>query len=479
MPDLVIWEDPGTRRQLRSPLDEFNAREGAALCGSGLVPPYGRMPGSTSLAGSDVCTSDSTCPSGLCLPSGRCETTPYGSCNVLNDRVAAVYETAIGIDLDRAPICDTTRTTVSALRLGEHVLVTLPGEPVTVLRNRLRELMPLDDAHEIVVGYAQDHGGYMLTAEDWLRGGYEPQITFWGPLEAEHVMEEAADLVPLVRTPEREEATAGGTNRVSVPVVDDMLTADPVPSTFGPPATLPAYILSRALPAIPPAQPAATIARLESAFVTWVGADALHGTPVVTLERETTPGTWEPVRRRSGRVVGDGDILLTHTPDPPNPMPGTMRTHYWTAEWQAVNWLDADVADPLARLADRVGAPLGRYRFHVVGPAGTGGAPIYDFTSSDFEVVAGAVSVMGSASGTTASLDLGYHAPRGFRLLDPMGGANNRFPIRGGMVSVSIDGGSATDVAVSASGAASVTVPAGFAEIVVTDRFGNTGTFRP
>jgi neutral ceramidase len=458
MPDLVVWEDPDTRLRLVSPIDEFNAPTGAALCGGELAVPFGRMPGASS-------------------PELR--NTPYASCNMLNERVVRLFETALDVELDTPPLCDTTRTTVSALRIGEHVIITLPGEPVTVLAERMRSLLPLGPERMIIIGYAQDHIGYLLTPEDWLRGGYEPNITFWGPLEGELIAEQAMALVPLVMTPDREEATADGVDRVRVPRVMDDIVADPLPATYGAPSSSPAYLLTRALPEVPSPQPAAEVRRLESVFFTWIGADPLYGTPTVVLEQESPSGTWNVVTRRSGRPVADGHILVTWTPMPLNPEPGATRVHYWTAEWQAVHWLDDHTAEPMRRLAGRVGVPLGRYRLRVIGPPAPGSAaPLYEVASDPFEVVAGAVDVRGSVAGTTLSLDLGYHAPAGYRLLDPVAGANGRFPIRGGTVQVSIDGGAAIDVAVDDEGRASVTVPASFAEVTIVDRFGNVGTFR-
>jgi hypothetical protein len=41
----------------------------------------------------------------------------------------------------------------------------------------------------------------MLRPEDWMMGGYEPSITFWGPLAAERVGEQLLDLMGLVMTP--------------------------------------------------------------------------------------------------------------------------------------------------------------------------------------------------------------------------------------------------------------------------------------
>jgi hypothetical protein len=221
------------------------------------------------------------------------------------------------------------------------------------------------------------------------------------------------------------------------------------------------------------------VRRLESVFFTWVGADPLYGTPVVVLERENSEGSWDIVRRRSGRPVADGHILLTWTPHPLNPEVGVERVHYWTAEWQVVNWIDDPSAEPSRRLADRVGAPLGRYRFRVIGPPAAGsGAPLYELASDPFEVVPGTIVVSGTSSGTRVSLELGYHAPTGFRLLDPVAGANTRFPIRGGTVQVSIDGDAPMEVTVDAEGRASFAVPASFTELTIRDRFGNVGTYR-
>src|SRR5690606_18431050 len=102
-----------------------------------------------------------------------------------------------------------------------------------LLVDRLRMLVEqeagIPPERTIAIGYAQDHGGYMLTAEDWVRGGYEPTVTFWGPLEGEAIMEQAVRLVPLVLSPMREDGAAGGTTRVAVPVMDDRISPDPAP----------------------------------------------------------------------------------------------------------------------------------------------------------------------------------------------------------------------------------------------------------
>ena len=451
--DGVVWEDPETRTRLVSPIDEFNAPYGAALCGeSPLVLGRAQMPGTDA---------DSL------------EDTSYPTCLMIQS-VDRLIETAFEIPLEDPPICDTTRTTVSAARIGDHVLVTLPGEPATLLVDRLRMLVEeetgIPPERTIAIGYAQDHGGYMLTAEDWVRGGYEPTVTFWGPLEGEAIMEQAVRLVPLVLTPERDDGAAGGTTRVAVPVMDDRITPDPSPEKGTVPASAPAHLATR-LGIVPDPQPA-DVARLESAHFTWIGADPLEGTPVVVLERETSPGTFEIVRRRSGRPVSDGAMLLMWTPDPLEGLDGP-QTHYYTVEWQAVGW--GEDRESAAPLAGRLGAPAGTYRFHVYGPETEDGEPLYELTSDPFEVTPAALQ----ATLSDGTLSVTAHAPTGYRLLDASAGATAPIPLRGATVEIAFHGGAPMNVVLDGEGRGSVTPPAGWTGATVTDSFGNRATLAP
>ena len=82
---------------------------------------------------------------------------------------------------------------------------------VPARRPRAREVAGRPDK-TIVVGYAQGHVGYMLRPEDWVLGGYEPSVTFWGPLEAEYIAEQLrrADAA-------RDDADARGRRRRAAP----------------------------------------------------------------------------------------------------------------------------------------------------------------------------------------------------------------------------------------------------------------------
>ena len=97
------------------------------------------------------------------------------------------------------------------------------------------------------------------------------------------------------------------------------------------------------------AQPPATIERVSGlARFVWVGDHPARGTPLVTLQRETSPGVFEDVERRSGRKVTDHDLLLTYDQLPLRPDPGEALTHFRVAEWQAVPWTGSGALDGLA-----------------------------------------------------------------------------------------------------------------------------------
>ncbi len=439
---------------LISPIDEFNAPEGAALCGGSTAPylPTAQIPGTRGLT--DY---------------------PYASCNRI-EAIQHLLSSVLSIDLgSHAPICDTTRTTISAIRIGDWYMSVLPGEPLTLSVDRMRALVsstvPAD--HHIVVGYAHDNNGYILLPEDWIRGGYEPTITFWGPLDGEMLLEQTAQLFPLLTTPAREDAATGLTH-VQVPAaVDEGTHRDASPMAGTVPASVPAYLATGLLPAMPTSmQPAASIRRLESVFFSWIGADPLDGTPEVSMEMRQSDGTFAPLTRHSGRVVSDGDFLLSWTPDPLNHDASfSPRTHYWTVQWQAVPALGQvgfEGTDARARL------PLGTYRIVVVGPS-------YSLHSSEFTVTAGNVEITRTGgTGTNVEVTAGYHAPTGYRMIDPGTGATPLAPIRGGTVDVGITNGTGTTtmhgVAVDMNGHVSFDAGAGATAITITDAYGNTGS---
>lgn len=424
--------------KVRTPITQFNVEAGAGLCGSKApMLPVDGIPGA---AGA-----------------------PYGSCADIGAAVkfiSSIINTPA--PAEGVPTCETTRATLSALRLdgvpvrrldggGSPVggtdpapllLVTLPGEPVSLLADALRARVPAPATADntFVVGYTQGHIGYILGVEDWLAGGYEPSINLFGPLEGEWLMERSLDLARLAMSPERDDAEAGapGGGRFDRLVYR---TQDPKAVPRSPaglagqvPSPLPAGVLFRNRTAPPSSsQPPASIPRVTGrATFVFYGGDPEDDLPEVTLELETaTPGVYAPALLPSGRAIGSRgrDVLLTYTPNPVTAAPGKAQSHLWAAEWQAVS------SDRSSGLASALALPLGRYRFAVRGQAA---GQSYQVTSSSFTVVAdAAVTVSAALGGTQVTGSAVYAVGSGFRLLRLDGVSDGDVPVSG-MVSVKL-----------------------------------------
>lgn len=446
-PDGKVYAADGTT--LASPIDEFNAPVGAGLCETGdpMFP-------AAAIAGTEG-------------------TLPYGSClrlDAVGDILGPIFQIDFGVD-ETHPVCESTRTTISALRLGDYVIGTLPGEVSVLLADLVREKSPVGADHTIVVGYAQGHVGYMLRPEDWVLGGYEASVTFWGPLEAEYLAERLLDLLPLAMTPAREDGTTAGTTRVATATITDQLDKDePAPQAGTVPTVVPVETWARTgRPA--QAQPSPQIARVSGiATFVWIGDDPQTQTPRATLEHEIMPGVFAPVTRRSGRPVDDTEIVLAYTPTPLQR--SGPQTHVWVAEWQAVPWIGAPGVDALT---DRGGVPTGAYRFHVVGHGWT-------LDSDPFTVVPGGVVLANvTRTGGSVHAQVTWHAPKGWRLMDLALQSNQPVPVRSGPVTVELllaTGTSLGATAATTDATGNVTVPdnATATMVRITDRFGNAAT---
>lgn len=442
-PDGKIYDDSGA---LISPIDEFNAPVGAALCQeANAMFPAAQIEGDEGLL-------------------------PYGSCLRLDaaaEILGPIFQTDFGVD-ETHPVCEETRTTISALRINDYVFGTMPGELTVMLATYLRTKSPVAADHTVLLGYSQGHLGYLLRPEDWMMGGYEPSISFWGPLAAEHVGEKLIELMGLVMTPEREDGTTAGTDRLAVPVVTDGLDIDdPAPDAGTVPATVPPETWARTgTPA--QAQPAPTISRVSGlASFVFYGDDPQVQTPRVTLQYRDGQ-TWSDVLRKSGRVVEDQELVKAYTPSPLQR--SGPQHHLWVVEWQAVPWVGSPDGDTLA---DRGKVKLGDYRFHVAGKGWT-------LDSNAFTVVAGGID-LGVTHTTTVNLGVHYYAPKGWRLLDMNLTSNQPVPLRSAAVHVDLlDGANAVkasyDTTTDASGNVSVADVAGATQVRVLDAAGNSQT---
>lgn len=68
---------------------------------------------------------------------------------------------------------------VTALDVGTAALVHLPGEPFIEYQLLAQKLRP--NATVFVAGYGDDGPGYIMTADAYLQGGYEPTVALSGP----------------------------------------------------------------------------------------------------------------------------------------------------------------------------------------------------------------------------------------------------------------------------------------------------------
>lgn len=184
--------------------------------------------------------------------------------------------------------------TLSTFRINDLLFFTLPGEPHTDLSLDAVEKIKEATGYENValVGYAQDHWGYLMKEYDWLLGGYEPTVSFWGPKQGEYMTAQlphvAAKLVdpdyelPFEDNPPLETVKLGGKKYSS---------------------------MDSATEAEARVQPAGAPAATDAAIFTFAGGDPWFGTPVVVVERKGAEG-WQPVDKKNGRAFGNRTMLM-------------------------------------------------------------------------------------------------------------------------------------------------------------------------
>lgn len=487
--DEQVYDADGN---ILSPLDEFWAQYGAALCGDPTI----------------------TLPTlGLGV-----ELTEYKSCITMDagyvlfriafpeyfpsreeswDLPLPCTQTAMLGALGMQGLTVTTignGTTDSAAK--DVVFAFAPGEPTTLwtqfLRERARTEKGIDEV--VVLGYAMDHEGYLLTADDWLLGGYEPSISVWGPLQGEAMLERFLDLLPLATSPVGEDENwpdwPGETvyRDRTIPLV----VPDASPQAGTSPETIPEFTFVRPGQSPPAgAQPEPTVRRMQdnARFVFW-GNDPAMGNPSIGVEREVATDTWEPLLTPRGDPIDDSlpDLIVTYTPlplagnvDEPDPV----RDHLYVAEWQAVNtWAGLETVPAL---------PLGRYRLVASGMSRDPGdeSPPFDgiawsSASDAIEVIPATVDlqVVDASDPSAVMLQARYVAPlAGFRLLHmdsdrhqpvPLVAASSglELSVAGAAVAVesTVDEGGWTRILADLSG------ESGTITVGVDDGFGNSGS---
>ncbi len=479
--DDQVYDGQG---RILTPIDEFNTESGGAFCGS--------------LSDPDDTESDPLIP-GFTLPSAAY---PYRACvevSAIGRVIAGFFFTdqPDAVENLQLPLPSTVRAKTSATRIGplpirtpdgedvteEALLAFFPGETTSVFteqfRRRVRDELGFEYAFPI--GYAQDHEGYLLTPEDWLLGGYEIDITIWGPLGGEHIMEgvlTGIDEILLTDTVEPHDQLGRYTDTqyAEVPLPENEPDRTPEAGTVATEA--PEYLLlpleGLELELAPPAE----VRRVSDIVqMVWEGGDPSVDLPEVYLERQADDGSWVEVTSASGRAVSSSrhDFLLATTPDPLYPFTDAQR-HTWWLGWQGVS-----------HFHDRAGLPEGTYRLHIYGRSYAGGADTwpwptdaYEITSDPFVVVPADLDVSFDGTTLTASIPAPAH---GWRLVDLQGSSQGANPVHDATVSFVLADGSTT-VATTADGTIAggrtswTLTEIGQADVVaieVVDGYGNAG----
>lgn len=246
----------------------------------------------------------------------------------------------IAVSEDSAP----DRTIMTAALLGDLLLVTFPGEPVTQcllnVEDGIRKLFP-EQEKIVVLGYSQDYIGYSTPEWDWWQGAYEASGALWGPKQGDYL-------------------TAAGIE-VAASLLDGAMSIsfeDPGPYEllYGEPAQFKPTQAKGAGNII--TQPQSGKAG-DSVIFEFAGGDAWHLMPLVTLEKEGG-AEFQPVKRTNGTTVDSMgyEFFTTMTMDPTYAQNKTIKTRVFT--WH--------VEMPTARPVKTGALPLnGTYRLRATG----------------------------------------------------------------------------------------------------------------
>ena len=419
VPDDLVYDDNGA---LLSPIDEFNVEFGGAFCGA---LDMGAFIG-------DLGTGSTVYPYNTCVDVG-----------VMTDVIRVWFD--IPEEEMSLPLPESMRANATAARVGplpilepdgttstdDVMLAFFPGETTALYTEQFRRRASdeLGFAHAFPIGYAQDHEGYLLIPEDWLLGGYEPNINILGPLQGEHIMEGvlqmAADhlLTDLVE-PQDPMGIWQPTSYLDRDLPSRAPDETPDAGTaWAADEPLPAELVLP-IAVTPEAAPPSEVARVQGiAQLAWMGGDPGVDSPEVRLERQVG-GAWEPVTTAAGRPITSDmhDILLVHLPVPISPAEDDQQ-HLWWASWQVVG-----------HVWDRAAVPDGTYRLAVTGQRYVGGADTWPWPAETYELASDAFSVgpaeisVTGADGTWAAW---IAAPAwGYRLIDSEGSSQSANPVR-------------------------------------------------
>lgn len=229
---------------------------------------------------------------------------------------------SLGVPL---PNAEAHQTFMTVARLGDLLLVSIPGEPAYSTIKYLRDEVAARDAgvDVMAIGYSQDHLLYFTHPDDWRTGGYEAEFSFWGPWGGKYIIDRQLELV---------DDLLGGYNAPTLyQESDNLLPPLAEVERRAIEATTDALVIDRDWP------PSAV--RGETVRFAFVGGDPNLGPPLAVLQRQADDGSFADVPSPAGHATGMGNArfaVVSHyrpTPEPTGEILATRR-HRWLFDWQ-------------------------------------------------------------------------------------------------------------------------------------------------
>jgi hypothetical protein len=268
-----------------------------------------------------------------------------------------------------------TSTWLSVYRIGELLLPTFPGEPVTQIAHNVIDGIRETSAWQgdiAFVGYAQDYVGYSETEEYWWYGGYEASGALWGPKQGDYL---TAELLALVAHFVDPQGVPLAVHAAADFVIPDVPPNAPGNTIWEPEPSVVSGTVTE--------QPPAAALPHDIVRVSWTGGDPWMDHPRVVLEVQDDAGGWAPFLRDNGTAL-ENDAYEFHLGLATEPTYLRKRTHTpRTFSW----WAEL----PLMRIQPTTTAPLlGTFRFHIEGLRADdqGAVAPYEVTTDPFVVAA-------------------------------------------------------------------------------------------
>lgn len=319
--------------------------------------------------------------------------------------------------LGDVPHAEAHQSILTTARIDELFLVTAPGEPTNsvmqYLRGQVADLSTQKNPAQVMgLGYAQDHLLYLTHPDDWFQGGYEAEMSLWGPYAARTFMDTQVSIV--------EQMLMG---QDMPPFIEQSPTLAS-PGSFTPRAFEESLNAGEVIEDV-----AGDVMRTQIAHFRFGAGDPSLGSPRVIVQVDRGDGRFVDVPSPSGWADAALDNSRYQMVTQYDPIPGPdgtvafARQHEWSVDWQ----VPADF-------------PAGIYRLVASGPTFSAGArQQFEVESAPFAIVnADGAAAQVEQQGDTLLVRLTI-PPAGtaeptpvtpFRALDPAAGPDAPITIR-------------------------------------------------